>query len=54
MMRPWQSIPNIIRSYCLTHEPVIDLNNYRAAIDLSLVLQMMGDQERASMLLERS
>ena len=35
-------------------EPVIDLNNYRAAIDLSLVLQMMGDQERASMLLERS
>jgi len=35
-------------------EPVIDLNNYRAAIDLSLVLQMMGDQDRASMLLERS
>ena len=35
-------------------EPVIDLNNYRAAIDLSLVLQLMGDQERASMLLERS
>jgi len=38
----------------LDEEPVIDLNNYRAAIDLSLVLQMMGDQERASMLLERS
>jgi len=35
-------------------EPVIDLNNYRAAIDLSLVLLMMGDQERARMLLERS
>jgi len=35
-------------------EPVIDLNNYRAAIDLSLVLQIMGDQERASTLLERS
>jgi tetratricopeptide (TPR) repeat protein len=38
----------------LDEEPVIDLNNYRAAIDLSLVLQIMGDQERASMLLERS
>jgi TolB-like protein/Tfp pilus assembly protein PilF len=38
----------------LDHEPVIDLNNYRDAIDLSLVLQIMGDQERASMLLERS
>jgi tetratricopeptide (TPR) repeat protein len=38
----------------LEHEPVIDLNNYRDAIDLSLVLQIMGDQERASMLLERS
>ena len=35
-------------------EPVIDLNNYRAAIDLSLVLQIMGDQDRASMLLERT
>jgi len=38
----------------LDEESVIDLNNYRAAIDLSLVLQLMGDQERASMLLERS
>jgi TolB-like protein/Flp pilus assembly protein TadD len=38
----------------LDREPVIDLNNYRDAIDLSLVLQIMGDQERASMLLERS
>ncbi len=38
----------------LNSEPVIDLNNYRAAIDLSLVLQIMGDQERANMLLERS
>jgi len=38
----------------LDHEPVIDLNNYRDAIDLSLVLQIMGDQERVSMLLERS
>jgi len=38
----------------LDQEPVIDLNNYRDAIDLSLVLQIMGDQERASMLLERS
>ena len=34
--------------------PDIDLNNYRAAIDLSLVLQIMGNQERVSMLLERS
>jgi TolB-like protein/Tfp pilus assembly protein PilF len=38
----------------LDQEPVIDLNNYRDAIDLSLVLQIMGDQERASILLERS
>jgi tetratricopeptide (TPR) repeat protein len=38
----------------LEHEPVIDLSNYRDAIDLSLVLQIMGDQERASTLLERS
>ncbi len=38
----------------LDDEPVIDRNNYRAAIDLSLVLQIMGDWERASMLLERS
>jgi TolB-like protein/Tfp pilus assembly protein PilF len=38
----------------LEHEPVIDRNNYRDAIDLSLVLQIMGDQERANMLLERS
>ncbi len=38
----------------LDREPVIDLDNFRDAIDLSLVLQIMGDQERASMLLERS
>ena len=38
----------------LEHEPVIDPSNYRDAIDLSLVLQIMGDQERASTLLERS
>jgi tetratricopeptide (TPR) repeat protein len=38
----------------LDREPVIDMSNYRDAIDLSLVLQIMGDKEKASMLLERS
>jgi TolB-like protein/Tfp pilus assembly protein PilF len=38
----------------LEHEPVIDPSNYRDAIDLSLVLQIMGDQERANVLLEQS
>lgn len=35
-------------------EPVIDLNNYRAAIDLALVLQKLADEEKAAVLLERS
>jgi tetratricopeptide (TPR) repeat protein len=35
-------------------EPDIGLGEYRAAIDLALVLQEMGDLERAAMLLERA
>jgi len=34
--------------------PLIDLRNYRAAIDLALVLQKKGDKARADMLLDRS
>ena len=32
----------------------IDLSNYRAAIDLALVLQEMGDREKADLLLDRA
>ena len=35
-------------------KPVVDLNNYRAAIDLALVLGNEGDQKRADLLLESS
>lgn len=35
-------------------EPTIDLSNYRAAIDLSLIMQKLADEERAALLLERS
>ncbi len=35
-------------------EPTIDLSNYRAAIDLALIMQKLADEERAALLLERS
>jgi TolB-like protein/Tfp pilus assembly protein PilF len=35
-------------------EPEVDLRNYRAAIDLALILSRTGEQERADWLLDRS
>ncbi len=35
-------------------DPEVDLRNYRAAIDLALILSRTGEQERADLLLERS
>jgi TolB-like protein/Flp pilus assembly protein TadD len=35
-------------------DPEVDLKNYRAAIDLALILSRTGEQEQADMLLDRS
>jgi TolB-like protein/DNA-binding winged helix-turn-helix (wHTH) protein/Tfp pilus assembly protein PilF len=36
------------------HDPKVDLRNFQAAIDLTLILSRTGEQERADLLLDRS